>query len=329
VRFTFKYYTITLSVLLFFLFVFTGFAQAPPEVTKLVVELWPEYDRPDVLVIYRVELSEDTPLPAPVTFNFPGYVDDLHAVAYKQDGKLLSVAPEDIDLQRSGDTLQLSFPSVSRELHFEYYDPQILNTQDKSRLLDYNFVADYNIADADFSVQEPSDSEDFTLNPQATNTFTGINGQLFQTVETADMSPGDIFGLTASYMRNADAPLVTPQPPQSQQPAPIQVITEDSSNIEIPSTSSALGYILIGGGILLLVGGAGYWWYSNKSSKTETQQGPPMAAKPAHRNKPPATSPVQKSSPAEDASAGYCYQCGTALRADADFCHVCGAERRK
>lgn len=328
--FSFKYRIFAFSGALFFLFAFTGFAQTPVEITKLVVELWPEYDRPDVLVIHRVELNEDMPLPAQVTFNFPGYVDDLHAVAYQKDGKLLSVAPADINLQNNGDTLQLSFSAISHELHFEYYDPQILTIQANARQLDYSFTADYNIANADFRVQEPNDSEEFSLNPEATNTYTGMNGQFFQIIETGNLSPGDVFGLTASYLRSSAAPLVTPQalPAQQPAPAPVQVITGEPAAIEIPSTSSALGYILIWGGALLLIGGVGYWWYSSKSAKADTQRQPPDS-KPVRRKKAPAPPPPKESSPTEEALAGYCYQCGTALRADAGFCHICGAERRK
>ncbi len=327
--FNFKFRTFALAVVLFVLASISVFAQTQPEITQLVVELWPEYDRPDVLVIYRVELSDETPLPAQVTFNFPSYIDDLFAIAYLQDGSLLSVPPADISLQNTGDTLQLSFPAKSHELHFEYYDPQILTRQDNARLLDYNFVADYNITDAEFRVLEPNDSEDFTLSPQATNTYTGMNGQNFQVVEPGSLSPGDTFGLTAGYVRNVTSPLVTPQPPQAQQPvpAPVQVITEDSPVVEIPSTSSALGYVLIGGGVLLLIGVAGYWWLSSKPKKVDVRHQTPVS-KPAHQKAQVAAPPVQKPTAAEETSGGYCYQCGTALRADAGFCHVCGAKRR-
>ena len=325
--FAFKFRTVALAVALFFLVTVTGFAQTSADVTKLVVELWPEYDRPEVLVIHRVELNEEIPLPAQVSFNFPGYIDDLHAVAYKEDGNLLSVAPADITLQNNGDVLQLSFPAISHELHFEYYDPQILTVRNDARLLEYGYMADYAIADADFRVQEPNDSEEFNLSPRATNTHTGMNGQFFQIIETGEMSPGDAFGLTASYMRSAAGPAVAPQ--QQPAPPPVQVITEDSPAVEIPSTSSALGYILIGGGVLLLIGVGGYWLYTSRSKKTETRR-PPATSKPARRKKPQATPPpVQKSAPEEEPSGGYCYQCGTALRADASFCHVCGARRRE
>ena len=315
----FKLQTITLSVAIFFLFGRAGFAQTPSEITQLSIELWPEYDRPEVLVIYQVELSEDIPLPASVTFNLPGYIGDMHAVAYSEGDSLLSVPQTEINLKRNGNTVQLSFPSPSREIHLEYYDSQILTTQNNDRLLTYNFAADHNIATANFRVQEPADAEDFSLNPPATRTDTGDNGQKLQIVETASMLPGDTFALTATYLRNTTAPVVPP---------PVQVITQEPAAFEIPSVSSAVGYILIGGGVLLLVGAAGYWWYPSKAKKAAVYD-QPAASQPAPL-KPVQVAPLpQNSSPEGEASTGYCYQCGTALRADSAFCHVCGAERRE
>ena len=62
-----------------------------PELEQLTVELWPEYDRSDVLVIYRAELSPQTALPAQLAFRLPGYIDGLHAVAVEHNGALFAV----------------------------------------------------------------------------------------------------------------------------------------------------------------------------------------------------------------------------------------------
>jgi len=76
------FHYLLLSVLM--MAILSGFALAQtdsPEVSELTVELWPEFDRSEVLVIYRAQLSDSTPLPAEVTFRFPGYVEAMHAVA--------------------------------------------------------------------------------------------------------------------------------------------------------------------------------------------------------------------------------------------------------
>ncbi|MEK6220761.1 MAG: hypothetical protein N2D54_00755, partial [Chloroflexota bacterium] len=47
------------------------FAQAQPSFSSVVVQLWPEYDRQEVLVIYSITLADDTQLPAQITVNIP------------------------------------------------------------------------------------------------------------------------------------------------------------------------------------------------------------------------------------------------------------------
>jgi len=34
---------------------------------QVMIEIWPEYDRPDVLVIYRIQLADNVSLPVQVS----------------------------------------------------------------------------------------------------------------------------------------------------------------------------------------------------------------------------------------------------------------------
>ncbi|MBE9473998.1 MAG: hypothetical protein IMY85_03840, partial [Chloroflexi bacterium] len=38
-------------------------AQESPSIDTLVIDLWPEYDKPSMLVIYKAELSPEVSLP--------------------------------------------------------------------------------------------------------------------------------------------------------------------------------------------------------------------------------------------------------------------------
>jgi hypothetical protein len=46
-------------------------SEMPPVLSTLEVSLWPEFDRPDVLVINRGLLAADAGLPAPVEIRIP------------------------------------------------------------------------------------------------------------------------------------------------------------------------------------------------------------------------------------------------------------------
>ena len=50
-----------------------AYAQSPSlTFDTLSVALWPEFDRPETLVIYRAQLDANTPLPAELSFMLPG-----------------------------------------------------------------------------------------------------------------------------------------------------------------------------------------------------------------------------------------------------------------
>ena len=175
-----------------------------PPLNSLIVELWPEYDRPELLVLYRVELAPGTPLPAQLTFQLPGYVETIHAVAIEQDGTLLQVNPTAVDLQAEGEIKLLSFPTSSLNVHFEYYDPVILTKQGQTRRLTYQFSPLTSIETATFEVQEPTQTQDFVLTPAPDRTFTGNDGFTYHAIEVTDLAPAETFTLTATYRRNTD-----------------------------------------------------------------------------------------------------------------------------
>ncbi|MHB1119312.1 MAG: hypothetical protein ACYC11_04545, partial [Bellilinea sp.] len=46
-------------------------AQSDLVLESMDIGLWPEYDRPDVLVIYRMTLANEVPLPAQMSIRIP------------------------------------------------------------------------------------------------------------------------------------------------------------------------------------------------------------------------------------------------------------------
>jgi hypothetical protein len=295
---------------------------------EIVVELWPEYDRPAVLVIYRATLSDATPLPATVTFRLPAYIDGLHAIAVERNGGLFNLSPENIQESREGDSLFLTLTTESPNLHLEYYDDQILSIDGQNRQINYNFQATNPLEIARFQLQVPLESEGFSVTPAPNNSFTDNNGFNYQIVETAGLAEGDAVDIEASYSRATTEPSLELLPaPAPQAVSDIQVVTDESPS----GLDFQLGYLLIGAGVLLLLATGGYWWWSTHRATAEgslpVSRGP--VPKPTARGK---RSGSQKSrrqkAAAASQQASYCYQCGTALRPDANFCHVCGAERR-
>lgn len=290
------------------------------QVKNLLVEIWPEYDQPETLVIYHVELASTTVLPAQLTFRLPGYLEKMFVVAVEQDGNLVEVNAEAIQLQHEGDSLLLTFSAPSPKVQFEYYDPVILKKEGQKRQLDFDFTASYPTEKAAFQVQEPTGSENFALTPPASGSFTGSDGLKYHTIEIAGLATNETFKVTATYTRTSDqlsTQLVGGT--TAEHGADLTVVAEPPANENL-----TLGYTLIGIGAAVLLGVAGYWWWSKRTA-TATRPGPrPSRRKAAAKAKrtTPQPQPVPETSK-------FCYRCGALLREDSNFCHVCGAERRK
>jgi hypothetical protein len=306
-------------------------AQGSLNLSKLLVEVWPEYDRPETLVIYRGELDPTIPLPAGVTFRLPGYIQDMHAVAAEQDGQLVDVNPNAIELRREGEELLLTFTTPSPRFQFEYYDPLILTKQEQTRQLNFEFIAPAEIESTTFEVQEPVGTQNFALTPPPDNSFVGADGLRYNTIAVAGLKPGDAFTLTLTYQRDSNQLSIDrPEtgtgltgPPASR---PVELGRKPETLLG--EQSFLLGYILIGAGVILLGGTGVYWWWSTRRSKELGRRRPPRRSL---RPKPVSSiqkQPRQTSMPAPEQVTSYCYRCGAPLRPDANFCHVCGAERR-
>lgn len=293
-----------------------------PSFASMSVELWPEYDRPDVLVIYRGELSAGTPLPAQLTFQLPGHIDAMNAVAVEQNGSLFSVDPATIQLQQQGEATILTFPANARAIQLEYYDPQALSRQGNRREIDFEFTAPYAIEAVTVQVQEPLEAADFSLTPVPSRSFTDNAGLKYNTIELAGLAAGDLLTVSATYSRNTEATSaqllnLTAEHAADIAPAPAAASAGGNQN---------LGYLLIGAGMAVLVIIGGYWWWTNRQLPVAPARRPPTRQPkraPERRQK-----PSPKSGPPRPA-AGFCHQCGTPLRSDSNFCHNCGAERRQ
>jgi hypothetical protein len=297
------------------------------EIKTLLIDLWPEYDQPETLVIYHVELAPSTALPARVTFQLPGYLEKMHVVAVERDGVLVEVNPDAIELKKEGDKLWLSFSSPVPKIQFEYYDPVILTKQDQKRQLSFDFVAADEVEKLTIQVQQPSGAGDFSMAPAPSTTFTGRDGLKYHAVEIAGLATAETATVTANYSRSSDVLSAQSSSGENAEHAPDLA----GANVEAPPNENlTLGYTLIGIGAALLLGVGGYWWWSKRMAAPSPATGGPVRGqkRKVRAKRVKAMAQAQAALPAGSISS-FCYRCGATLREDANFCHVCGAERRK
>ncbi|MEM7033457.1 MAG: hypothetical protein AAF629_28150, partial [Chloroflexota bacterium] len=83
-------------------------AQAKIELERLSIEIWPEFDRPSTLVIYRGSLAESVPLPALVQFHLPKYLSELNAAASFDTENRLINAPYQLEQTANDESVTLN-----------------------------------------------------------------------------------------------------------------------------------------------------------------------------------------------------------------------------
>ncbi len=124
--------------------------QSPVVIERLEIALWPEYDDPRLLVIYRGELAEDPQ--GPLVLAIP-ITAQVHAAAHVgPDGRLLADAWQIVG---ADDRQQIvMFVPGSREFQFEYYDDVIGPGPKKSFIFQFQ-SGRYEVKDLEIEVQRP------------------------------------------------------------------------------------------------------------------------------------------------------------------------------
>lgn len=267
-------------------------AQATLRLERLQVDLWPEYDRSAMLVIYRGRLPADTLLPATLTLRLPARVGQPHAVAYEDgSGGLLQVK---YSTTTSGDWLAVTLETPAPNFHLEFYDR--LNRADDRR--DYTFVwpGDYAVNQLAFLLLPPAKASAIQTEP-ALFPVQGEDGDTTYHGLLDNLAAGQETRLTVSYRVSADG------------------------NSRLP----VVGAVAV---LLLLVIGGIVWYTRRPAPEPETT--PPSRRRPrqprTQRRRSAGAGRLSEEvvAPGERSPAGYCTHCGRPLRADDRFCGHCG-----
>ena len=72
-------------------------AQSSIVIDQMMIEIWPEYDREDVLVIYRISLDGSITLPAQISLLIPREAGEPYNIAMQDVDGLLYSLPYTID----------------------------------------------------------------------------------------------------------------------------------------------------------------------------------------------------------------------------------------
>jgi zinc ribbon protein len=282
-------------------FPFSVHAQNPVKLSTLQVQLWPEYDRPGMLVINYITLSADTALPAAVLLHMPATASKPSALAVGQTLDTVTDQGVQFTTKTAGDWLDISLTASGPAIQLEYYDP-IRKAGDGHNYL-YQWLGDYQIDSFSLTVQQPAGATDLRTSPVLGASETRNDGLTYYSSDFGALPAGKSFSLTVSYQKAGDALSVSSPQVQSSEP-----LSSDTPGRVM--LSNYLPYILGGIGLVLIVGGVVYFWQSSRGDKSGGRK------KHAGRDRDEAASDV------------YCHQCGTRARLGDRFCRVCGTKLR-
>jgi hypothetical protein len=280
-------------------------AQETPTVSSLEISLWPEFDRPDMLVIYRGLFAADTPLPVAVEFRIPASAGQPTAVAYVDEGG--QRLNQQYTPRVEGDWLVVSFELSTLGFQIEYYAALAVDAAGQ-REFAYTYTADHPTSALNLNVQVPPGAQAFALDPAADRVTQEADGLTYHLVSAGSLAQDETrswtityektgSGLTVESLAPAEVPAEAPPPPEE---------TADGSNVVI---------FIIAFVALIAVGGAAFWL------GRQTHPDPEPLHQPSRRSKQRGSKPFEEET--------FCHQCGARLRYDSEFCHKCGTTVRK
>lgn len=287
------------------------FAQEPPSLTSMTVDLWPEFDRPTMLVMYQFSLSSDVKLPTEIIFRIPAAAGVPNAVAVCEPNVNCYNTP--FTQQTAGEWSELTIQATLPDLRVEYYDPS-LQYDGSSRMYGYVWPGDFAVDSMLLHVQQPIGAEQMLIKPGTVVTGVGEDGLTYYSLDAGAVPAGQAVEVTIEYTKDNDELTNTALSVSSSEPL------DDNSSGRFTLTSD-MPYVLGGLGVLLMVGG-GLWYWLSGQRRSATQ--PRKRARHKQNKDEPTAAAL-----AAGGEYVYCHQCGNRAAAGDRFCRTCGTAIRR
>ncbi len=271
---------------------------------NLNIQVRPEFDQPNVLVIYSGELAAKDKLPRSVSLLIPKDAQ-LNATAYiDANDQLLNTEPAKTEDAGDGYTrVTFNVPTPKFQLEF-YYNP-LQGSPDKK--MDYVYKTAQPTDQLQLLIQEPLKSENFTTAPASIVQTSSAHNFKYHVFDYTNLEAGKIVSVQVSYRKTDPNPSI--------QNVEVPASAGQASAASSVSPLSVAGPVLIAGALALFaLGGYAYW------SRRRAEYEPEVAAPTGSR---------RRSRRSSGGGGGFCPQCGRALDADDNFCPKCGTPRRR
>jgi hypothetical protein len=278
-----------------------GRAQDDVQLMDLEVDLWPEYDQPDMLVIYHITLQPEVAMPSTLTFRIPKVArNPIVAVRDEEDGNLYEIGKT---LQPGSEWLEVTFEVTSAIFQIEYYDPRLIK-QGPSRSFEFTWPGDYPVVSASIIAQQPLEASDMQFSPEDVSSFTGENSLRYYALQIGTLRKDQTYSFSLSYQKRSETLTA-----DEMEVHPADKLPESMWNRGLPWALGVLALVLIAGGVFI------YW-----------RSGLPLAGE-KKRKRRKAAAQANGDTAAED-SGVYCHRCGRRAGLSDVFCRSCGTKLR-
>jgi hypothetical protein len=298
-----------IALLAFLLLPSQAHAQNPIGFDTLNVSVWPEYDTPTVLVIYKISLAPQASLPADIFLRMPAGVSKLSAVAVGSTADTVSDAGVDYKFIPGSDFAQVNVKAAARFIQVEYYDPGLTKNGNQHQYI-YEWPGDTSVDNFRFEFRQPLQSSNLSVEPALANTV--MDGEGFQVSDFSQtgVKVGQKLAFTIKYQRDTDSPSTSFLQVQPSAPLDQTVPGQSAWTTYLPWGLGGLGLAL------LFVAGWVYWTSSSGN------RAPAMARK-RHSVGRGVAEPDDAGQPV------HCSQCGKRSQSGDRFCRACGARIRR
>ena len=283
---------------------------------RLRLSIWPEYDDPRVLIMWRGEMAPRQALPTSITLPLPKGAEIVGAGMISEQNELL-LHPYEVVPGDTQDSLQLNLPVPRFFLEF-YYNPFTASGAEKR--FTYTMPTPYPIEVLEVDIQQPLKATSFTLDPTPMEHLTDNQGFTYHQFAYRDIETGRLQTFTISYIKTVLTPSVPKQQPAPQRPRSTRPL---SGNVLV-----SLG--ILAGAIFIF---AGWAWLLRGSQPRHVpaissvpQSTPTPSAFLALLQEDAQDQETTDATPAQPQTreVNFCTHCGHKLLLNDRFCSECG-----
>ncbi len=270
------------------------------------VDIRPEFDNPQVLVIYHIVLAADTKLPATVTIALPGRIGTPTALAWVDpaDGSLYNLTYQS---KLENDLVKVTFTTTGSEIQLEYYDPN-LNKSGTGRNFNYAWMGNFDVDNFSIHIQPPVGAQKIVITPSLGGPQFSDFGVEFYYAKLGAITSTNSFNINIEYEKLTDELSIEQLPVTST--APIDDSTTGRTSIQeiIPWIAGLL--------LLILACSVAWWiWISRHSeSRRDNRLKRHLSAQKSQKNE------------EKESDYVYCLQCGQRAAPGDLFCRTCGTK---